>query len=403
MLLVFLFGNYMVLTKAAHIPITYDEAFSYMNYARSLSGFWTLHIANNHYLNSLAMYISSFMFGNEPFILRLPNIVSFYIYSLAAYVVSCRLPLKAFAFSVLVANALLLDFFSLARGYGIAATGGLVGFAILSTRVSSRGLCVRLSAGIALFLSSTAFPPMAVALVTAMLIFAVRDIRNRAFTVSQGLCLVGYAAAFVLFAWITYKVSRPGLPLYATHDILSSLASPIASFTPDLVLGHRDCAAFIFLAVLGLTIIVTATAGVASESSLEATAWCLLILTGAIFIPAALGRPLPVGRGMLPFLPILMLGLLICWGEHWRRFVSSDIVSTFVSLTLAPVIVLLCAWSSSLTRAYDWPAEEHIDVQALRSVWEKNCATKEQKENWAFLYYLDYFFSKNANDLPDCS
>src|SRR5262245_21326935 len=104
MLLVFLFANYMVLTKAAHIPITYDEAFSYMNYARSFSGFWTLHIANNHYLNSLAMQISAFMFGNEPFILRLPNIVSFYIYSLAAYVVSCRLPLKAFAFSALVAN-----------------------------------------------------------------------------------------------------------------------------------------------------------------------------------------------------------------------------------------------------------------------------------------------------------
>jgi hypothetical protein len=77
---------------------------------------------NNHILNSVMMKYSEALFGASEFTLRLPNLLAFLIYlsycfrSLNIYCKNLVLPF----FLVLIMNPYLLDFFSLARGYGLS-------------------------------------------------------------------------------------------------------------------------------------------------------------------------------------------------------------------------------------------------------------------------------------------
>jgi hypothetical protein len=79
--------------------------------------------ANNHPLNTWAMFVCSKLFGNSEISLRLPNILAHIMYLLSSILFIRRIkkPLLMIAsFSLLNMNVLLLDFFSLARGYGLA-------------------------------------------------------------------------------------------------------------------------------------------------------------------------------------------------------------------------------------------------------------------------------------------
>ncbi len=70
--------TYSVL-KAWLIPFTWDEIYSYEHYVRK--GFTVFHHytymdANNHLLNTWLMELCDKLFGNNEFLLRLPNLIS---------------------------------------------------------------------------------------------------------------------------------------------------------------------------------------------------------------------------------------------------------------------------------------------------------------------------------------
>lgn len=82
--------------------------------------------ANHHWLNSWLMFLSRSVFGENEFAFRLPNLLAHaaYLFFTARLALSLR---KGFfsvgAFLLLNAHPYLLDFFSLARGYGLSFAG----------------------------------------------------------------------------------------------------------------------------------------------------------------------------------------------------------------------------------------------------------------------------------------
>jgi hypothetical protein len=113
-------------SRAYLFSITWDEAFSYLNYV-SRGVFWLdrfeLMSANNHILNSLGGIIFSKCFGISEFSLRMGSLVAhlFFLYYSAKLVLTFDNKWLAFtAFLILNTNPYLLDFFSLARGYGLS-------------------------------------------------------------------------------------------------------------------------------------------------------------------------------------------------------------------------------------------------------------------------------------------
>lgn len=80
-------------------------------------------ITNNHIFNTLMMKLSESVFGLSEWSLRLPNALSLVAYLWFGYLMIHRLRpawVLAPAFILLIANPYLLDFFGLARGYGLS-------------------------------------------------------------------------------------------------------------------------------------------------------------------------------------------------------------------------------------------------------------------------------------------
>ena len=122
-LAIFLYATY----RSAVVGITHDEVYTYLIYV-PLSVWETIsynpiYNANNHILNTLLMKVSCGLFGDAEWALRLPNTLGHLLY----VVFSIKLArtffpnaiLSLLAVLILNANPYMLDFFSVARGYGL--------------------------------------------------------------------------------------------------------------------------------------------------------------------------------------------------------------------------------------------------------------------------------------------
>jgi len=112
--------------RAYKLVFTHDESLSYI-YAISTDALTVLNLAyrdaNNHPMNTWGMYILSRLFGNSEFPLRIPNLIAYllYLFSSIMFIKKLRSPLMILTgFFLINVNPMLLDYFPLARGYGIA-------------------------------------------------------------------------------------------------------------------------------------------------------------------------------------------------------------------------------------------------------------------------------------------
>lgn len=131
---VFVFVIYRALT----LSMTHDESSTLLNLDNynvytSLFNKNVWLSANNHWLNSMGIKFFTFLGGINEFSIRLSNVLMFPLFSLSVYYI-----LKKSGFSYLlmsavliffILNPLLIDFFSLARGYGIGTAFVFAGIA----------------------------------------------------------------------------------------------------------------------------------------------------------------------------------------------------------------------------------------------------------------------------------
>jgi hypothetical protein len=106
--------------RAAIFSLTIDESLSFSIF--TWSSYWGM-TANNHLLNTFLMYLCYTLFGAAEWALRLPNVLAFALYLVSGLLVIKRLKnpwLQVSAFLILNLDPSLLDFFSFARGYGLA-------------------------------------------------------------------------------------------------------------------------------------------------------------------------------------------------------------------------------------------------------------------------------------------
>lgn len=121
-----------VVVRAASLSFVHDESLSYLHYAfpgvplADVLRFEGFAASNNHLLNTLGMRAAALLFGPWELALRLPNVLALLPYLGAAYALTRRLrsvPARLAAFTAVAANPFALDFFGLARGYGLALAG----------------------------------------------------------------------------------------------------------------------------------------------------------------------------------------------------------------------------------------------------------------------------------------
>ena len=126
-----------VIARATSVAFTNDEAISY----GIIHGAQTfVDTANNQWLNTQMMRVSQFMFGQSELALRLPNVAAFGLYGAATMVLLAhvqRLESKIAGFALLMVNPFLIEFFALARGYGLSLAFSAAAIACLVSERSS--------------------------------------------------------------------------------------------------------------------------------------------------------------------------------------------------------------------------------------------------------------------------
>jgi hypothetical protein len=113
-------------TKAYLLTITWDEAYTYQEFVRTgkviLDRYDTMS-ANNHILNTALMIFFTKIFGETEFIMRIPGLIAHLLFLFYSARISKNIGNKWLiiaAFIVLNVNPYMLDFFTVARGYGLS-------------------------------------------------------------------------------------------------------------------------------------------------------------------------------------------------------------------------------------------------------------------------------------------
>jgi hypothetical protein len=381
----------VIVIKAASADLTWDEAWTFLNYGRDPLGFTRLDLANDHPLNSVLVWASTWLFGNSEFIIRIPNVLAggLYLAATARLVRGARL--KPLAFAICVLQPYLIDYFSLARGYGIAVA--LVQYGLVAWFLAGPG-CRRTATmlGCCALASFAIFSTVVAlyALIAAHLVDAWRHRRETDGAASGlGVSLAFGALGLLPVAGLLW-VSREGVPLVGSDvGFFDAVPRAVAAmYVPD---RWSVMVASLGLAALAAMLLSGARRfGRRSTVLLMASAICLVSAWAAAW---ALGKPLPSGRVLLPWLPLFGLAVLAMAedlhataGARGRRWIRA---------TSLPLCLLL-GWSFAqhlhFQRFSDWAGDYRIQGRLAQSLVVSKCLPPSVWASYAREYYLGRWF-----------
>lgn len=118
------------------VPFNHDESATFYFYIQrgEFIPYYSVPDANNHVLNSFSGYYFFKIFGDSPFALRLPSLLSFIVLAFAVYRLSFHLKnlySKVFLFGSFLLSYHFLTFYGMCRGYGMSMAFYMLSFAFL--------------------------------------------------------------------------------------------------------------------------------------------------------------------------------------------------------------------------------------------------------------------------------
>ncbi len=320
--------------RAATYPFTHDEALTYAGF--TWQPVWKL-TTNLHPLMTWTMQVVSALFGNGPFVLRLPTLFAHALYLSVTILVLQRFESRAVhvaGFVLLAMNPFVLDFFFVARGYGLALAFELLAVLLLLRGRPYLAVASAALATLALIILLNFFLP-----VLAIAAWQKRDKRR------EVMLLLGIAGAFVL------SVALHGIHLRILGAFFWGGRSFLFDSLPTLVASLLYGVPFppmpiVWAIVIGFVWIVFKRRDVV-----------LCLLAAAIALPLTqfwlLGTPLPIERAALFYVPLYVLALLAATPR--AAIVVAAIVLAHFAATFDPRTCL------------EWPYEKH-NVEVLERI-----------------------------------
>lgn len=383
--------------KAASADMTWDEAWTYLFYGRSWRGFLALDYANDHPLNSLLVWGSTRLFGNSELIIRLPNLAAFALYLTATARMLAAVRVKVLAGALCLLNPYLFDYFALARGYGLstalvqaALVAGLFG-AVQRLRAMLLGAFL---ATLSIFSTVLVFYAL---LAACVLVPALRS--ARAWTgLRNGPLRPGWVVLFAALGAIPCAgllwVAREGQPVYASADnYFNAVVRGIAAmYVAPAWSALAAIAALLVIAVL----LAAATRHLRERSAmlLAAAAMCF----AAIFLAGqVMAKPLPTGRVLLPFLPLLNLALISAADDLVRGGPAlARRAAAAAGSLLATALLALFLGRLHFQRYADWPEDYRLQARTVRALASRGCFPADVAARFGHVYYLDRWFPPGA-------
>ena len=341
--LVFVF---LIIIKAKLTPLTYDEAYTYLNYVLTRD-YFNLGLANNHLLSTLLMGFTS-LFNNSELFLRAPSIVSGILYIFLAYKFSVKYNYSYLILFIFLLNPLIIDFFSLARGYSISTTLNLTSIYlyVYSDNKFKYPFIVFL-----LWLSSLA---IFINLVTLFIViflnyfFQKKAIKNIYVNITNALFIV---LSWPIINWV-FEITKENKPLYGNEIEILLFERVVTVF--GFVGTYFVNSILLCIVFVCLTLFIYFKFYSVSKIKTFSTVLFFLTLICLIVIPVIFGRPFPVNRVLIPFIPIFQLLLVSIFGE------IDDHVSKIVIIFL---LLFNFIFSYNLEESLVWGQTIDIDKQ----------------------------------------
>jgi hypothetical protein len=377
--------------KAGSADLTWDEAWTYLHYGRSAFGFLALDYANDHPLNSLLVWASARLFGASELAIRLPNLLAaaLYLYASAILVRGARLP--ALAFGLCVLQPYLFDYFALARGYGIAAALVQYGLVAHFFAPGERGrYATMLAACLAASLSVFSTVVALYALIAATMLHPPRRTAP---------ALVFGLLGLVPVAGLAF-VSREGLPLYGgTGSFFDAVPRSLAR----MYMADGWAGAGALLALLGLAALLLLGASRFGRRTRTLLLAAGLTLGASWAAARILGKPLPTGRVLIPFVPLLNLAVIAAAEDVHA---TSRHPGRITAAAGAVCAILAAVWLGRLhfERYRDWPEDAHLAARTARALATgRPCLPPELWDRYGSRYYLARWFAPGpVPDPPRC-
>lgn len=322
-----------VVLRSALVPITHDEAFTFLHWSsapwRAIFLFDAPERANNHLLNTVLMKVSAGAFGPGEAALRLPNLLAFVSFFVSLWLILRRHASPVLALSGLVlaaGNRHVLEMFSLARGYGLCLGLLLPGLWLASRAVEtpegdarheSGALVLVALAVLAQFVALDVFCALGGVLVAFHLFDSRGEGRARPWPRRLLPLVVASLALAAGVGGILVRISGSG-GFYAGgttglwHDVVRNLVW--LTLLPAPWLGKATLPVLLFVAAL-LALVCASTLlllvkGPRTASGRVAIAFGALLGLSALAVEiqhAVLGLRYPTDRIATPFVPLLAI------------------------------------------------------------------------------------------------
>ena len=303
-----IFAFAVTLLKSYTMILSYDEADTYLNYARlGVKGVFKIHHANNHILNTFLTFLSSYLFPFNELFIRLPNLIFCALYFLVSFLISKNFKNYLIVFSLLTLNFFLSDFFARTRGYGMAATLVLIALYILKNKNHFKNyfvivLYTMLLACYANFIALTIF----IATITTISIQEI-TVNGLPFIKKHLVHLIIVAINLLYMVYVFSQVTGEGKPLFGaysttfSHAIIGNLYSKhfkLGAITPKISL------LIVSLLILIVIFLMIKHFKVMLFTKITLLNFLLIYITAKI-----LNKPYPTQSLLLPYWPLLVITL----------------------------------------------------------------------------------------------
>jgi len=295
--LIAIFYSVILVLKGFLNPIVYDEAYTFLNYVLT-KDFFNAGIANNHYLNTILIAVTTIFSKTELFV-RLPN-----IFFGIAYVFSCcylvkDLKYKYTSIFLLISSPRLFEYFSLGRGYGIAASLILLGMIIyFKTDLKYKYFI----ASLLLLLASLSISIYLIVFIVFQIIQLREELKNK----KNIIFLIVLQPIVLNIAYLTFLISESGKPLYGYEYIgfdflIFDLSGMLESFYFYNV--YLQSIFFLFFSYLIFKNIKTNKKLFFKNENLI----FIFSIISLIVLPVIFSKPFPGGRVLIPILPLFFI------------------------------------------------------------------------------------------------
>jgi hypothetical protein len=395
-----------VLTRSIFVGITYDEAWTISSFV-PLKPFDLLVYppsdANNHLLNTILIKFFYHFGLNSLFFTRLPNVLAFVVYLFFAYKITTgfmSVRSGVVTFLLLILNPFLLDFFSLARGYGIsmACLAGSVYYLLVLFRENFHPRYSLLSLGWAAMavLANLSMLNYYLALACVLGIYGLLIFRKE--FVRNFLVIIILTIGLALIIWKPVSVLMKSGRLYYGgntgfyQDTLVSLAK-YTMYSPE-VSGIILISLNVFLALFVISVLLSFRKDQANDNPRNIMLALLLLSAGSVILQHFLFSNLYlIDRAALFFYPLAILTLCISIDQikyRWLSFAVSGVLIAAFGLNF------ILHYNFYKTATWYFDAHTREILQIINNDGKTKRVVQKVDFSWPFQSSIGYYYNKSA-------